>query len=103
MTLKTDNYWVITGDATPDSVTISVQAEDDPEVGFSWELSKDCSHQLIESLMMMTMDDESFELVDENDPASIAKLWVRWLENNRSFSKRRGWKKTLISRVWRSG
>lgn len=88
MKLTSDNYWVIAGDATPDSVTISIQAEDDPEVGFSWQLSKDCAHELIESLMMLTMDDESFELIkdsDEEDPVSIAKLWVRWLENSRSF------------------
>lgn len=88
MKLTSDNYMTITGSATPDSITIHVQAEDDPEVSLAWEFSKDCAHELIESLMMMTMDDESFELIDgrdEDDPLPIAELWVQWLKNGRSF------------------
>lgn len=98
MRLKSDDYVTLTGDATPESIVINVQAEDDPETSFSWELSVECAYELIESLMVMVMGYELFDRLPDAEPEldavmlpinvvriPIAKLYVEWLEHDRAF------------------
>lgn len=92
MEIKSDDYWTITGDATPDSISIVVQDENDPEESFSWEFSVDCAYELIESLMVMVMGWELFDLIEKQRPednpnakADIPVFYVEWLKNNKSF------------------
>lgn len=88
MIIKSDDYWTITGDATPDTISIVVQEEDDPEVSFKWELSRQCAKELIESLQVMVMPDEYFERIKEvkakngqgRTDLSVAMLWQEYLE-----------------------
>lgn len=88
MEIKSDDYWTITGDATPDTISITVQDENDPEIGFAWKLSRQCATELIESLQVMVMSDEYFERIKEvkekngqgRTDLSVALLWLEYLE-----------------------